>query len=130
MRGVSNQSPARGRRASSAPFRLILGLVLLHGCGHAASDEANSGLEETDVAERVADRMEGIGKVVAGDVRIVVVDCDGKVEEVCGESKALVADIGKSTKPAGEGAGDAVDEAAEIAANVGECSGKRFKKCR
>ena len=130
MSGVAKHSPARGRPASRLPLRLILGLALLHGCGHAASDEANSGLEEIDVAERVADRMEGIGKVVAGDVRIVVVDCDGKVEGECAESKALVADIGKSNEPAGEGAGDAVDEAAEIAANVGECSGKRFKKCR
>ena len=82
------------------------------------------------MAERVVERMEGIGTAVDGDVRIVVLDCDGKVEGECGESKALVADVGKSTEPAGEGAGDAVDEAAEIVANVGECSGKRFKKCR
>ena len=109
---------------------MIVCLALLYGCGHAVSEETDRGLEETAVAERVADRMEGIGKVVAEDVRIVVVDCDGKAEGECGESKALVAGIGKSTTPAGEGAGDAVDEAAEIAANVGECSGKRFKKCR
>lgn len=130
MRGVSSRSPARGRPASSAPFRLILGLALLHGCGHVASEDTNGGLGEIDVAERVVERMEGIGTAVGGDVRIVVLDCDGKVEGECGESKALVADVGKSTEPAGEGAGDAVDEAAEIVANVGECSGKRFKKCR
>ena len=130
MRGASNQSQARGRPASSASFRLILGLALLHGCGDAVSEETNGGLGKIDVAERVVERMEGIGTAVDGDVRIVVLDCDGKVEGECEESKALVADVGKSTEPAGEGAGDAVDEAAEIVANVGECSGRRFKKCR
>ena len=130
MSGVAKHSPARGRPASRLPLRLILGLALLHGCGHAASDEANSGLGAIDVAERVVERMEGIGKAVDGDVRIGVLDCDVKVEGECGKSKALVADVGKSTEPAGEGAGDVVDEAAEIVANVGECSGKRFKKCR
>ena len=130
MRGVSSQSSARGGRASSAPFRLILGLTLLYGCGHAASEETNGGLGEIEVAERVVERMEGIGTAVDGDVRIVALDCDVKVEGKCGESKALVAEAGRSTESAGEGAGDAVDEAAEIVANVGECSGKRFKKCR
>ena len=130
MRGVSSRSPARGRRASSAPFRLILCLALLHGCGHVASEETDGELGEIDVAERVVERMEGIGTAVDGDVRIVVPDCNGKVEGECGESKALVADVEKSTEPAGEGAGDAVDDAAGIVANVGECSGKRFKKCR
>ena len=130
MRGGSSQSPARGRRASSAPFRLILGLALLHGCGHVASEETNGGLGETDVTKRVVERMEGIGTAVDGDVRIVVLDCGVKVEGKCGESKALVGEAGKSTESAGESAGGAVDEAAEIVANVGGCSGKRFKKCR
>ena len=130
MRGVSSLSPGLRRRASGAPFRLILGLALLHGCGHAVSEETNGGLGEIEVAERVVERMEGIGTAVDGEVRIVVPDCDVKVEGKCGESKALVAEVGRSTTSAGESAGDAVDEAAEIVANVGECSGKRFKKCR
>jgi len=111
-------------------FRLILGLALLHGCGHVASEETNGGLGEFDAAGRVVERMEGVGTTVDGDVRIVVPDCDVKVEGKCGESQALVAEVGGSTESAGESAGDAVDEAAEIVANVGECSGKRFKKCR
>ena len=130
MRSVSIQSPARGRRASCAPFRLILGLALLHGCGHVASGETDGGLGEIEVAERAVERMEGTGTAVDGDVRIVVPDCDEKVEGKCGESKALVAEVGGSTESAGESAGDAVDEAAEFVANVAECSGKRFKKCR
>ena len=129
MKGVSSRSPARRRRASGAPFRLILGLALLHGCGHVASEDTNGGLGEIEVAERVVERVEGIGTAVDGDVRIVVPDCDGKVEGKCGESKAL-AEAGKSAESAGGSAGDAVDVAAEIVANVGECSGKRFKKCR
>ena len=130
MRGVSSRSPARGRRASSVSFRLILGLALLHGCGHVASEETNGGLGEIDAAERVVERMEGDGTAVDGDVRIVVPDCDVKVEGKCGESTALVAEAGESTESAGESAGDAVDVAVEIVANVGECSGRRFKKCR
>ena len=130
MRGISSRSPARGRRASSAPFRLILGLALLHGCGHVASEETNGGLGEIEVAERVVERMEGIGAAVDGDVRIVVPDCDVKVKGKCGESKALVAEVGRTTESAGENAGGTVDKAEEIVANVGECSGRRFKKCR
>ena len=130
MRIASRFSPARGRFASSVPARLALCLVLLYGCGHAASEEAKSGIGETGSAGRVAERMEGIGRTVDGDVRIVVLDCDVKVEGKCGESKALVAEVGRPTESAGESAGDAVDETAEIVANVGECSGRRFKKCR
>ena len=130
MRVASRLSPARGRFASSVSARLAFCLVLLYGCGHAASEEAKSGIGETGSAELVAERVEGIGTAFDGDVRIVVLDCDVKVEGKCGESKALVAEVGMSTESAGESAGDAVDEAAEIVANVGECSGKRFKKCR
>ena len=130
MRGASRLSSARGRFASGGPARLTLCLVLLCGCGHAASEEAKSGIGETGSAELVAERVEGIGTAVDRDVRTVVLDCDVKVEGKCGESKALVAEVGRSTESAGEGAGDAVDEAAEIVANVGECSGRRFKKCR
>ena len=86
MRGVSSQSPVRGRPASSAPFRLILGLALLHGCGHVASEDTNGGFGEIDVAERVVQRMEGIGTAVDWDVRIVVLDCDVKVEGKCGDN--------------------------------------------
>ena len=130
MRGVSSLFPARRRFASSVPARLALCLALLHGCGHAVSEETVGGPGEIDVAERVVERMEGIGKAVDGDVRIVVLDCDVKVEGKCGESKALAGDAGRSTESAGESAGGAVDEAAKNVANVGGCSGKRFKKCR
>ena len=130
MSGVTKHSPARGRPASRLPLRLILGLVLLHGCGHAASDEANSGLGAIDVAERVVERMEGIGKAVDGDVRIVVVDCHVKVEGKCGESGPTVTEVDKIAVPVDEGAGEVVNEAVTAIANVGECSGKRFKKCR
>ena len=130
MRGVSRHSPTRSRPASSVPFRLILGLALLHGCGHAASEETNGGLGEIDVAERVVERMEGIGRAVGGDVGIVVVDCDVKVEGKCRESGPPVTEVGETTELIDEGAGEVVDEAAAALANVGECSGRRFKKCR
>ena len=134
MSGVARHSPARGRPASRLPLRLILGLALLHGCGHAASDESNGGLGAIDVAERVVERMEGIGKAVAGDVAIVVEDCDVKADGTCGESGEppgqLATGVGGTTKLVDVVVGEAVDEAAGLVANVGECSGKRFKKCR
>ena len=129
MSGVAKHSPARGRPASRLSLRLILGLALLHGCGHVASDDANGRLG-IDVAERVVERMEGIGTSVDGDAGIIVVDCQVKVEGKCGESGPPVTEIDKIAVPVDEGAGEVVDEAAAAIANVGDCSGKRFKKCR
>ena len=130
MRGVSRHSPARGRSGSSVPFRLILGLALLHGCGHAASEETDRGKMEIGVAERVVDRMEGIVMAVDGNAGTVVVDCRVKVQGKCGESGPPVTEVDKTAVPVGGGAGEVVGEAAAAIANVGECSGKRFKKCR
>ena len=130
MRGASRLSPARGRFASSVPARLALCLVLLYGCGHVASEEANDGPGSIEPAERIAERVKGMGKAVAGDVGVVVVDCDVKGEGKCGESGPFATGVGKVANLVDEGAGDAVDGAAGLVANVGECSGRRFKKCR
>lgn len=130
MRGVSRLSPARVRLQSSVLSRLIVCLALLYGCGHAVSEETDRGLDEIDVAERVADRMEGIGTAVERDVRIVVLDCHVKAEGKCGESGPPVTKVDKIAVPVDGGAGEVVGKAAAAIANVGECSGKRFKKCR
>ena len=130
MKGASMLSPARVRHRSSVLSRLLVCLALLYGCGHAVSEETDRGLDEIDVAERVADRMEGTGTAVDGDIRIVVLDCDGKVEGKCGESGPPVTEVDKIAVPVDEGAGEVVDEAVAAITNVGECSGKRFKKCR
>ena len=130
MRGASRLYPAPGRLESTVLIRLILGLALLHGCGHAASEETNGGLGEIDVVERVVERMEGIGRAVDEAAGIVVVDCDVKVEGKCADSGPPVTEIGETTELVDEGAVEVVDEAAAALANVGECSGRRFKKCR
>ena len=130
MRGASSRSPARGRFALGVPARLTLCLVLLYGCGHAASEETNDGPGGIEPAERIAERVKGIGKAVDGDVGVVVVDCDVKGEGKCGESGPLATGVGKVANLVDEGASDAVDGAARLVANVGECSGRRFKKCR
>ena len=130
MRGVSRFFAARVRLQSSVPSRLLVCLALLYGCGHAISEETDRGLEEIDVAERVAERMEGIGTAADGDVRIVVVNCHVKVEGKCGESGPTVTEVDKIAVPVAEGAGEVVDQAVAATANIGECSGKRFKKCR
>jgi len=130
MRVVSRFSPARGRLESSVLSRLTLCLVLLYGCGHAASEETKSEIGETESAERIAERLEGIGRTVDGEIAVDAVDCDVKGEGKCGESGPPVTGVGKAANLVDEGAGDAVDEAAGLVANVGECSGRRFKKCR
>ena len=130
MRVASRRSPARGDFDSSVLSRLTLCLVLLCGCGHAVSGETNDGLEGIEPAERIAERVKGIGKTVAGGVGVVVVDCDVKAEGKCGESGPSATGVGKAANPVDEGAGDAVDGAVGLVANVGECSGRRFKKCR
>lgn len=130
MRGVSRHSPARGRIESSVLPRLVACLALLSGCGHAVSEETDGGPGGIEPAERIAERAEAIGKAVGGDVGVVVVECDVKAEGKCGESGPSATGVGKAAKLIDEGVGDAVDEAAGFVANVGECSGRRFKKCR
>ena len=126
MSGVSRHSPARGGRASRLPLRLILGVAMLYGCGHAASEEPTAGLVAIDVAERA----DGMTMAVDGRVEIVVEDCDVKADGNCGDSAQPVTDVVEAAKPVDEGAGEVVDEAARVVADVGECSGRRFKKCR
>ena len=127
---ASRFSPACGGFASSVLARLALCLVLLYGCGHAASEETKSGIGETGSAGRIAERMEGIGRAVDGSVGVDAVDCDVRGEGKCGESGPSATEVGKVANLVDEGAGDAVDGAAGLVANVGECSGRRFKKCR
>ena len=130
MRVASRLSPASGRIESSVLPRLIVCLALLSGCGHAASEETKGGIGETDSAGRIAERVEGNGRAVDGNLGVDVVDCDAKGEGRCGESGPPVTGVGKTAEVVDEGAGEAVDEVAGLVANVGECSGSRFKKCR
>ena len=130
MKGASRLSPARVRHRSSVLSRLLVCLALLYGCGHAVSEETDRGLDEIDVAERVADRMEGIGTAVEGNAGVDVVDCHVKAEGECGESGPPVTEVDKTAVLVDEGAGEVVDQAVAATANIGECSGKRFKKCR
>ena len=130
MSSASSPSPTRVRIESSVLPRWIVCLVLLSGCGHAVSEETKGGVGETESAQRVAEHVEGIGRAVDGEVEIVVSECDVKGEGKCGESGSPVAGVGKAAKLVDEGAGEAVDGAAGLVADVGECSGRRFKKCR
>ena len=130
MRVASRLSPARGRIESSVLPRLVVCLTLLSGCCHAVSEETDDGPGSIEPAGRIAERAEGIGKAVDGDVGVVVVEYKVKGEGVCGESGPPATGGGKAANLVDEGAGDAVDGAAGLVANVGECSGRRFKKCR
>lgn len=130
MRGASRLSPARVRHRSSVLSRLLVWLALLYGCGHAVSEETRGGIGETEWAGRIAERVQGTGRAVGGEGGIVVVECDVKVGKRCGEPAEPVTEVGEAASRIEGGAGGVVDDAAELVANVGECSGRRFKKCR
>ena len=130
MRVVSRLSPTCERFESSVLPRLVVCLTLLSGCGHAVSEETNDGPGGIEPAERIAERVKGVGKAADGDVGVVVVDCDVKGEGKCGEAGPSATGVGQVANLVDEGAGGAVDGAAGLVADVGECSGRRFKKCR
>ena len=130
MKGASRLPPARVRHRSSVLSRLLVCLALLYGCGHAVSEETRSGIGETESEGRIVERVQGTGRAVDGDGGFVVVECDVKVERRCGESAKPVTEVGEAASRIEEGTGGVVDDAAELVANVGECSGRRFKKCR
>ena len=103
------------------PARLALCLVLLCGFGHTGAGETKRGIGE---------RAEGRGSAVDGTAGVHVVECDVKGGGKCAELGPPVTGAGTAAHPVDEGAGEAVDEAAGPVSDVGECSGKRFKKCR
>ena len=111
-------------------IRLTLCLVMLHGWAGAASDEVGSGLAKSDSGEVLlvpdstgqSPEKDG-GGIVAGRE-------DGNAEgEDGGVAMAAERDGGTAVPVAG-GAHEAVDATAAASAPVGECDGKRFKKCR
>ena len=103
-------------------LRLIICLAMLHGGGHAFSEEVDNG--EGDSVEPVEPRVEGIERA-AGNV------VGGHDEEGGGRGPGtLVGSVGKAVEPVDGRAGEGADGAGGVFGIVGECVGKRFKKCR
>ena len=100
-------------------FRLTVCLAMLHGCSHVSSQETSGGYRETDAAERIEERADGIARAVDMGAAIAVKGDDSDVGS-----------DGKAMEMVDEGAGEVVDDTGEALADAGECSGKRFKKCR
>ena len=100
-------------------LRLIICLAMLHGGGHASSGEVDNG-----EGDSVEPRVEGIERV-AGNV------VGGHDEEGGGRDPGtLVGRVGKAVGPVDGRAGEGADGAGGVFGIVGECVGKRFKKCR
>ena len=111
-------------------FRLTVCLVMLHGCNLVSSQETSGGYRETDAAERIEERADGIARAVDMDVAIVVKGDDRDVGSDGKDPRKSVRGDGKATEVVDEGTGEVVDDTGEALADVGECSGRRFKKCR
>ena len=111
-------------------LRLTLCLVMLHGWAGAASEEAGGGFVESDSGEvRLVPDVTGQSPGVQGG-GIVAGRDDGNADgEDGGVAMAAERDGGTAVPVAG-GAHEAVDATGAASAPVGECEGKRFKKCR
>ena len=113
-----------------ALLRLTLCLLMLHGWASATAEEAGGRFGEGEPGEvqQVPYLTEQASGVTGAG--IVANREDGNVE-VDGGNLAMAAEReGGATVPAIERAPASVSATAEESAPVGECSGRRFKKCR
>ena len=97
------------------------------GTGVARAGEATGGCRDQNCVEDA---------FASGDVSVA---CAAKIVVTAGERWSKSGDGGPGTsagegaglaKPAGEGTGDPTDAAHKVLETVGECVGRRFKKCR
>lgn len=110
--------------------RLTFCLGMLLGSGQICAEEAHGRLEVNDSAEWTQAQTESTGNAVGGGVGNVVEGDGANIESSAGNPGQSAAGGGNATKP-GEGeAGDSADRTGEVPVRVGECTGKRFKKCR
>ena len=111
-------------------FRLTVCLVMFHGCGHVASEETDGRFREGGPREYPSVRDTEGQTLALGDVEEVVEVDDRKVEGESGSAGISVRGDGKPADPLEEGTLEVFEEAGEGFGKVGECVGKRFKKCR
>ena len=116
-------APGAHLRKPGVLFRLTLCAVLLLGFGHVSSEERNGIFKEIDGAKWNAEIVEGTARAVDGGVAVAVTHSDKKAEVAGADPRESDEGDARATEPVDEGAG-------EVLVNVGECVGKRFKKCR
>ena len=114
---------------SGVLLRLIFCLGIWHGSGQVSAEEANAGYKENDPAELNQAQAEGTGRAVDSGIKKVVKGDGENIESDAGNPGQSVTVDGDATKSVEEGAGERVDETGENLEKVGECTGKRFKKC-
>ena len=115
---------------SGVSTRLVFCLGLLFGSGQTCAAEAHGRLEVNGSAEWTQAQAEtagdavdgGIGKFVKGDGADTAGDTGSPGRSAAGDRSA--------TKPEEGEAGESADGTGEIPVMIGECTGKRFKKCR
>lgn len=110
--------------------RLTFCLGILHGPGLVSSEEVNDGYKGSDTTELNQEQVEGTGRAVYSGIKKVIKGDDENIESDAGNPGQSVTGDGDATKLVEEGAGERGDETGENLGNVGECTGKRFKKCR
>ena len=103
---------------------------MLHACGHAASEATNAGYGASAAVERSEAHAEETGSAADTGAGFVVEHGDGQLAGDGGAPGQPIVEVRKATQPVDEGAGDVLGEFEEASGQVGECSGRRFKKCR
>ena len=118
---------------SGVSTRLVFCLGLLLGSGQTCAAEAHGRLEVNGSAEWTQAQAEtagdigdgGIGKLVKGDGA----DTADTAGDTGSPGRSASGDR-SATKPEEGEAGESADGTGEIPVMIGECTGKRFKKCR
>ena len=130
MRSVSRLSPASVYPGPGALLRLTVCLAMLHAGGHAGAETSGGGYGASAAVELGETHVEAKGGASGGGIGFVAAHGDGKVEGDGDAPGQPIIAVGKVPGPIDEGAGEVAVGTGEVARPVGECSGRRFKKCR
>ena len=115
---------------SGVLIRLVFCLGLLLGSGRTCAEEAHGRLEVNGSAEWTQAQGGGTGGAVDSGIGEVVEGDGANIERSAGSPGQSAAGDGNATKPQEGEAGDSADGTDGIPVMIGECTGKRFKKCR
>lgn len=111
-------------------IRLVSCLGLLLGSGHTYAAEAHGRLEVNGSAEWTQAQAEGTGSAIGGSIGKVVEGDGANSERRAGSPGQSAAGDRNATKSEEGEADESADGIGEVPVMIGECTGKRFKKCR
>ena len=110
--------------------RLTFCLGMLLGSGQICAEEAHGRLEVNDSAEWTQAQGASTGNTVDSGIGTFVKGDGANTAGDTGSPGRSAAGDRNTTKPEEGEAGESADGTGEIPVGVGECTGKRFKKCR